>query len=76
MLRSKLQKAGVFVPVVNYAVNEIPGDVQLVITHEKLAARAQTAAPQAKIIGVSDFFDASIFDRVQASAQFAERRSA
>ena len=72
MLRSKLQKAGVFVPVVNYAVNEIPGDVQLVITHEKLAARAQTAAPQAKIIGVSDFFDASIFDRVQASAQFAE----
>lgn len=72
MLRSKLQKAGVFVPVVNYAVNEIPGDVQLVITHEKLAARAQTAAPQATIIGVSDFFDASIFDRVQASAQFAD----
>lgn len=61
-LRTKFKKAGFNVAVTNCAIEDIPPDAQLVVTHEKLAARVVQAAPQAEHIFVKDFLQNNVFD--------------
>jgi PTS system mannitol-specific IIC component len=61
-LRNKFQKAGLNIEVVNCAIEGIPADAEIVITHEKLAARAKAKAPNAEHILVRDFIENQVFE--------------
>ena len=61
-MRSKFKKAGLNIEVINCAIEDIPTDAELVITHEKLAQRAKLSAPQAEHILVKDFIENSSFE--------------
>ncbi|MBC8014291.1 MAG: PTS mannitol transporter subunit IICBA [Sporomusaceae bacterium] len=68
-LRNKFQKAGLKVEVVNCAIENIPADAQVVVTHEKLAARAKSKAPNAEHILVRDFIENPVFEIVSSRMQ-------
>jgi len=61
-LRTKFKKAGYDIDVVNCAIEAIPVDAQIVITHESLTARAKSVAPKAEHISVKDFLNNSAFE--------------
>ncbi|SHJ79479.1 PTS system, mannitol-specific IIC component [Geosporobacter subterraneus DSM 17957] len=61
-LRNKLKKQGIHVQVSNDAIENIPEDAQIVITHENLTARAKLAAPQAEHISIQDFIENPVYD--------------
>jgi PTS system mannitol-specific IIC component len=63
-LRSKLNKAGLNITVVNSAINEIPADADLVISHESLTSRAKTNAPTAEHISITDFLTSPEYDKL------------
>ncbi|WP_378956560.1 PTS mannitol transporter subunit IICBA [Pelosinus sp. sgz500959] len=62
ILRNKCKKAGFTVEVINCAIEAIPTNAEVVVTHEKLAARAQLKAPQAEHIFVKDFIENQVFE--------------
>lgn len=58
MLKDKFKKAGIEgVDVSNTAVSAIPDDVDLVITHKDLTARAKEKQPDAEHISVDNFLN-------------------
>ena len=61
-LRNKLKKAGFMIEVVNCAIEAIPADAEVVVTHEKLAARVKNKAPKAEHILVKDFIENQVFE--------------
>lgn len=62
-LRNKFKKAGyTHVSITNCAIEDIPADAQIVVTHEKLAARVEKTAPQAEHIFVRDFIQNDVFN--------------
>lgn len=62
-LRNKFKKAGfTSIEITNCAIEDIPSTAQIVVTHEKLAARVAKAAPQAEHILVRDFLQNNVFD--------------
>ncbi|MGH4140216.1 PTS mannitol transporter subunit IICBA [Clostridium sp.] len=61
-LRTKFKKAGYDIEVVNCAIEAIPSDAQIVITHESLTARARSVAPKAEHIAVKDFLNNPAFE--------------
>ncbi len=61
-LRTKFKKAGYNIEVVNCAIEDIPADAQIVITHESLTARARKVAPNAEHISVKDFLNNAAFE--------------
>lgn len=65
-LRSKFKKAGFNIAITNCAIEDIPADAQIVVTHEKLAQRVAKAAPQAEHILVKDFLQNDVFDQLSA----------
>jgi len=68
-LRNKLKKAGLDINGVNFAIDEIPSNVQIVITHESLTERARTKAPSAEHISIKDYFNDPELDRLIARLQ-------
>lgn len=64
MLKKRLKKNGYDIAVKHYAINEIPTDAVIVVTHEQLANRAKTRVPNANIILVKDFLDMSVAETV------------
>ncbi|MBU3180236.1 PTS mannitol transporter subunit IICBA [Clostridium psychrophilum] len=65
-LRTKFKKAGYKITVVNCAIEDIPADAQIVVTHETLTARAKHVAPNAEHISVRDFLNNPVFDILSA----------
>ncbi|MCJ7688376.1 MAG: PTS sugar transporter subunit IIA, partial [Clostridiaceae bacterium] len=63
-LRNKLKKAGINIEVINCAVNDIPRDAQVIVTHESLAARAKASGPKAEYIEVKDFLKNNAFEKI------------
>ncbi|HEY8892175.1 MAG TPA: PTS mannitol transporter subunit IICBA [Clostridium sp.] len=61
-LKTKFKKAGYNIDVVNCAIEDIPVDAQIVITHETLTARARSVAPNAEHISVKDFLNNPAFE--------------
>jgi PTS system mannitol-specific IIC component len=61
-LRNKLKKAGLNIEVVNFAVNEVPVDAEIVVTHESLTDRARSRAPKAEHISIKNFMNAPEYD--------------
>lgn len=63
VLRKKVQDAGLtMVSVTNSAINSLPGDVDLVITHRDLTERAMRQAPQAQHISLNNFLDSGLYN--------------
>lgn len=67
MLRKKLDQAGLgAIRSSNVAINALPADVDVVITHKDLTERARRAAPQATHISITNFLDGAAYDRIVA----------
>jgi mannitol PTS system EIICBA or EIICB component len=64
LLRGKVQKAGLSVTVTNTAINELPSDADLVITHSSLTPRAKEKLPQAEHLSVDDFLKSPVYDQL------------
>jgi len=63
-LRNKFQKAGLKIEVVNCAIEAIPADAEIVITHESLTERAKTIAAHAEHISISNFLTSPKYDEL------------
>ncbi len=62
ILRKKLSKANIAVTVTNTAINDIPPDADIVITHKTLTDRAKLKAPDAEHISIDDFLKSAEYD--------------
>jgi PTS system mannitol-specific IIC component len=63
-LRNKFKKAGINMEVVNCAIEAIPADAQIVITHESLTERAKSMAVNAEHISISNFLTSPKYDEL------------
>lgn len=62
VLRKKVKEAGLTnISVTNTAINSLPEDVDLVITHRDLTERAMRHAPQAQHISLTNFLDSGLY---------------
>jgi len=61
-LRKSLEKAGLKIAVVHKAVNEIPADAKVIVTHEGLTERARAKAPNAYHHSIKNFLNASEYE--------------
>ncbi len=61
-LRNKFKKAGLNIEVIHCAVDEIPSDAEIVITHESLTDRAKDKAPKAEHISIKNFISSPEYD--------------
>lgn len=66
LLRKKVQAAGLDISVTNMAINNLPQDVDIVITHKDLTDRAKTHAQNALHISLTNFLEASVYDNLVA----------
>lgn len=62
ILRKKMKNAGLGVTVTNTAINDIPADADIVITHKALTDRAKLKAPSAEHISIDDFLKSAEYD--------------
>jgi PTS system mannitol-specific IIC component len=63
-LRNKFKKAGINISVENFAINEIPQDADLVISHKELTSRAKTNAPNAEHLSINEFLGSPLYDKL------------
>ncbi len=78
VLRKKVSDAGLKnISVTNCAINSLPDDVDLVITHRDLTERAMRQVPQAQHISLTNFLDSSLYanltERLVASQNLSEK---
>ncbi len=64
LLKKRVQKAGLNIIVENKAINEIPKDADMVITHKDLTDRAKSAAPGKVHLSLTNFVDGDFYDEV------------
>ncbi|MFS0780011.1 PTS mannitol transporter subunit IICBA [Neobacillus sp. 3P2-tot-E-2] len=64
ILRNKTQKAGLDVTVINTAINSLPADADVVITHKDLTDRAKAKLPNATHISVENFLNSPKYDEL------------
>lgn len=65
-LRKKIKDAGLKIEVVHTSIEQIPADAQLVVTHDTLASRAKSYAPNAEIVAINNFVGAPEYDEIVA----------
>lgn len=64
LLRKKVQAANLNIEVINTAINDLPGDVDIVVTHKDLTDRARKHAPNAYHISLTNFLDNAMYDNL------------
>ncbi|CAG9295061.1 PTS mannitol transporter subunit IICBA [Celerinatantimonas diazotrophica] len=62
LLRKKMKNAGLDISVTNTAINDLPSDVNIVITHRDLTNRARKSAPQAEHLSLTNFLEGTLYD--------------
>ncbi|MEX9870495.1 PTS mannitol transporter subunit IICBA [Providencia huaxiensis] len=63
VLAKKVRDAGLIdITVTNMAINDLPGNVDIVITHRDLTQRAQSFAPNAMHISLTNFLDSQTYN--------------
>ena len=72
LLRKKVDAANLNIEVTNLAINNLPGDVDIVVTHQDLTDRARKHAAQAKHISLSNFLDNALYDNLVAELVAAQ----
>ncbi|MBV8041500.1 PTS mannitol transporter subunit IICBA [Pluralibacter sp.] len=74
VLRKKVQDAGLTnISVTNSAINSLPPDVDLVITHRDLTERAMRQVPQAQHISLTNFLDSGLYTNLTERLVAAQR---
>lgn len=66
LLRNRFRAAGIQVPIGTCAIDELPADADLVLTHESLVALARRKLPDAEHVPVRNFLDSSVYDQIVA----------
>lgn len=64
VLRRKIREAGLDIQVINTAINEIPGDADIVIAHRELSERVRAASPDSEHIFIEAFMNNPIYDEI------------
>ena len=64
ILRNKVQKAGLDIEVTNTAINQLPADADIVITHKNLTDRAKEKLPNAFHVSVENFLSSPKYDEL------------
>lgn len=64
ILRNKVQKANLNIEVTNTAINQIPDDADIVITHQNLTDRAKEKLPNAYHVSVENFLNSPKYDEL------------
>ncbi|MDC3416923.1 PTS mannitol transporter subunit IICB [Aquibacillus salsiterrae] len=64
LLRDKFKKAGIDIEVINTAINQLPNDADLVITHKDLTDRAKAKLPNAEHISVDNFLGSPKYEEL------------
>ena len=65
VLRNKIKKAGFDdVTVTNLAIANLKDDIDLVVTHQDLTARAETMSPSAQHVSVDNFMNSPRYDEI------------
>lgn len=62
LLRKKVEAAGLNISVTNLAINALPDDVDIAITHKDLTDRARSVVPNAHHISLNNFLDGAVYD--------------
>ncbi|MDQ0060304.1 PTS mannitol transporter subunit IICB [Paenibacillus harenae] len=62
ILRKKITAAELPITVINTAINDIPSDADIVITHKTLTDRARQKAPDAEHISIDNFLKSPEYD--------------
>ena len=76
VLRKKVQDAGLtHISVTNSAINSLPPDVDLVITHRDLTERAMRQVPQAQHISLPNFLDSGLYSSLTERLVAAQRHT-
>ncbi|WP_172370894.1 PTS mannitol transporter subunit IICB [Sporosarcina jiandibaonis] len=69
ILRNKVKKADLDIAVSNMAINNLPADAKVVITHKDLTERAQEKVPTAYHISVENFLNSPKYDELLEKLQ-------
>ncbi|MYL35380.1 PTS mannitol transporter subunit IIBC [Pontibacillus yanchengensis] len=64
LLKNKFKKADINIDVTNMAINDLPSDVDIVITHKDLTERAVQKVPNAHHISVDNFLNSPKYDEL------------
>ncbi|QIW16798.1 PTS mannitol transporter subunit IICBA [Pasteurellaceae bacterium RH1A] len=64
MLRKKVKDAGLDIEVTNCAINDLPADARMVITHQDLTLRAKQQVPTAMHFSLNNFLDNKFYDNL------------
>lgn len=76
VLRKKVQDAGLSnISVTNSAINNLPPDVDLVITHRDLTERAMRQVTQAQHISLTNFLDSGLYTSLTERLVSAQRHT-
>ena len=76
VLRKKVADAGLAqISVTNSAINSLPPDVDLVITHRDLTERAMRQVPQAQHISLTNFLDSGLYTSLTERLVAAQRHT-
>lgn len=67
VLSKKVKDAGLDISVSNLAINHLPTDVDIVITHKDLTERAKQHAPNAHHISLTNFLDSGLYEQLVQS---------
>lgn len=73
MLRKKVKDAGLTIDVTNCAINDLPEDARLVITHQDLTLRAKKQVPNAIHLSLQNFLDNKFYDSLVLDLQAATK---
>ena len=64
LLKKRIEKTGLDIIVENKAINEIPKDADIIITHQDLTARAKSVAPDKRHLSLTNFVDGKFYDEL------------
>lgn len=64
LLKKKFKQASIDIDVTNMAINDLPQDVDIVITHKDLTERAKQKVPNARHISVENFLNSPKYDEL------------
>ncbi|RCW76912.1 PTS mannitol transporter subunit IICB [Saliterribacillus persicus] len=67
LLRDKFKKADINIDVTNKAINDLPNDADIVITHKDLTDRAKAKLPAAQHISVENFLNSPKYEELVES---------
>lgn len=63
-LRGKIKNAGLDIEVKHSAVDNVPSEADIILSHESLTPRAKAKAPNAEHISIKDFVNNPVYDQL------------